>query len=100
VIVLPLIAAAVWVAIVRAREAGPPSPLTPTTSVGKLALGSLVLLVLVIATDAAVATSLPSGVVMFGLASLARWVRHDLGLLVVVPLTQGFFAMLLPILFE
>jgi len=102
-IVVPLIAAAIWMALIRTRETrenGQRSPLAPTSTVGMVALASLVLLVLVIATDAAVATTLPVGAVMFGLASFARWVRHDQGLLVLVPLTQGFFAMLLPLLFE
>lgn len=99
-IFVPLIVAAIWIAIIRGRENETTPPLAPTTTLGRLALGSLGLIVVVALADAAVIVTVPAGVVMIGLASLARWGHLDRGLLVLLPLTFGIFVVLLPLLFE
>jgi hypothetical protein len=70
------------------------------TTVGWIALLSLALVGVVAVTDASLFATLPVGVVMFGLASFARWVRHDTGLLLVLPLAFGLSIFVLPLLFE
>lgn len=70
------------------------------TTVGWIALLSLALLIVVAVTRASLAATLPAGVVMFGLASFARWIRHDAGLLLVLPLVFGLSVFVLPLLFE
>jgi hypothetical protein len=99
VIIVPVLVSVVWIALVRTRTGGRDEPLAPTTA-GGIAMLSLALVIVVAITDVSLAATLPAGVVMFGLASFARWVRHDTGLLLVFPLTVGLSVLVLPLLFE
>lgn len=99
-IVLPVLVSVIWIALARAREGGQAAPLVPTTTAGSVALASVALVIAVAVADAALAVTLPVGAVMLGLASFARWVRGDRGLLLVVPLVFGLSILTLPIFFE
>ena len=99
-IVVPVIASVIWIALARTRESGREAPLAPRTTVGRIALLSLALVIVVVLTDASLAATLPTGVVMFGLASFARLVQHDPGLLLVLPLVFGLSVFILPLFFE
>jgi hypothetical protein len=100
VIIVPVLVSVVWIALVRTRTGGRDEPLAPMTTAGGIAMLSLALVIVVAITDVSLAVTLPAGVVMFGLASFARWVRHDTGLLLVFPLTVGLSVLVLPLLFE
>jgi hypothetical protein len=100
VIVVAVIVSVVWITLARTRTSGREAPLAPITTVGWIALLSLALIGVVAITDASLAATLPVGAVMFGLASFARWVRHDPGLLLVVPIVLGLSVFVLPLLFE
>lgn len=97
---VPAIVSVIWISLARTRTSGRDEPLGPTTTVGSVALVSLALISVVALTDAALVATLPVGAVMFGLASFARWVRHDTGLLLVLPLVFGFSIVVLPLVFE
>jgi hypothetical protein len=100
VIVVPVILSVVWIALARSRTSGREAPLAPMTRVGWIALLSLALVIVVAVTGASLFATLPVGAVMFGLAVFARWVRHDAGLLLVVPLLCGVSVFVLPLIFE
>jgi hypothetical protein len=100
VIIVPVFVTVVWIALARTRTNGREAPLAPTTTAGWIALLSPALVIVVAITDVSLAATLPAGVVMFGLASFARWGRHDTGLLLVFPLTVGLSVLVLPLLFE
>lgn len=99
-IVVPVVVSVIWMAIARSRGDGPQAPLAPTTTVGIVALSSVLLVILVTLTDASLAVTLPTGIVMLGLGSFARWIRRDRGLLLVVPVVFGLSILLLPVFFE
>ena len=98
-IVVPVIVSVIWITLVQARGEGD-VPLAPMTTAGRIALGSVALVIVVALADASLAVTLPAGVVMLGLGSFARWGRHDPGLLLVLPLVFGASALALPMLFE
>jgi hypothetical protein len=100
VIIVPVFVTVVWIALARTRTDGRETPLAPTTTAGWIAMLSPALVVVVAITDVSLAATLPAGVAMLGLASFARWVRHDTGLLLVFPLTVGLSVLVLPLLFE
>lgn len=87
----------IWIALASRQSH---VPLAPTTSVGRLALASVALMIVVAVGDASMATTLPVGGVMLVLGSFARWGRHDRGLLLVLPVVFGLTALVLPIFFE
>lgn len=99
-IVVPVLVSVIWIAIARAREGGRETPFAPTTRAGSVALVSVALVIAVALTGASLAIAVAVGLVMLGLASFARWVRHDRGLLLVVPLVFGVSTLALPIFFE
>lgn len=99
-VVVPVIVSLVWIFVVRARSGGQATPFAPATPVGWLAVAATALVIAVAVADASLTVTLPVGFVMFGLASFARWVRHDPGLLIVVPLVFGLTILILPIAFE
>lgn len=104
-VLVPLVLAALWLAIERARQgarADPTdrAPLVPGTAVGRLALASLLLLIAVALASAAFAVALVAGAVMLVLASYARWGRHDRASLLVVPLVFGAWLVAVPVAIE
>lgn len=96
-IVVSVVISVIW--IVLASRQGD-APLAPTTIVGRVALASLSLMIAVVIANASWAATLPAGVVMLALGSFARWVRHDRGLLLVLPVVFGLTVLVLPIFFE
>ena len=99
-IVVPVLVSVIWIALARVRGGGQKAPLAPTTTAGSVALVSVALVIAVALADASLAVTVPVGAVMLGLASFARWVRRDRGLLLVVPLVLGLSILTLPIFFE
>ena len=99
-VVVPVLVSVIWIALARSRDRAREDPLVPSTTVGRMALASLALVIVVALADASLIATVPAGVVMLGLASLARWIQRDRGLLLVVPLAFGLSTLALPLLFE
>ena len=100
VLLVPTIISLVWIVLARSRANGRDDPLAPTTTVGRLALASLALMIVVVVANAAVVATVPAGFVMFAVGAFARWGRHDRGVLLVVPVVFGLTVLFLPIFFE
>jgi hypothetical protein len=102
VLLPPLVLALLAIVLVRAwqRHSGRMSAMAPRTLLGRIAVGSLALLVLVFATGAALAVTIPVGVTMLVLGAVAWWRDHDHGLLVTLPLVFGSWVLVVPLLFE
>lgn len=100
VILLPVAIALLWIAVARMRPSGRDAPLVPTTTVGGVALASVALVILVGLAHASLLAAVPAGIVMLVLAALARWVKGDRGLLLVLPFVSGCSVLVLPLLFE
>ena len=92
----------VWILVARTRERRPASepPLVPTTMLGRVALASLTLMILVVVSDVTLAVTIPAGAVMLALSAIARWGQLDPGLLLAFPLVFGLWVLVLPLLFE
>ena len=97
----PLIISLLWIVVARARRGDTPdaadqAPLAPPTAAGRLALASLFLMVVVVLAGASLATTVPVGVVMSGLATFARLGRGDRSTLLVLPLVFGVWLVVVP----
>jgi hypothetical protein len=102
VLLVPIVLAALAIVLVRARQrhSGRTSTMAPTTMLGRVAVASLALMILVIATGASLVVTLPVGVTMLGLGAVAWWRHHDHGLLLTLPLVFGSWVLVVPLLFE
>ena len=98
----PLLLAMVWTLMARAHErrSGGELPLAPATALGRIAVASLALVILVIVSDVALAVTIPVGAVMLALSAYARWGQRDRSLLLALPLVFGAWVLVLPLLFE
>jgi hypothetical protein len=105
VLLPPLIISLLWIIVARARRGNAPdaadqAPLIPPTTAGRLALASLSLMVVVVLAGASLATTLPVGVVMLGLATFARWGRGDRSTLLALPFVFGVWLVVVPSVIE
>jgi len=101
VLLPPLIISLLWIVVARARRGDTPDgavqePLAPSTAAGRLALASLSLMVVMILAGASLATTVPVGVMMLGLATFARLGRGDRSTLLALPLVFGVWLVVVP----
>lgn len=88
--------------LARSRDdaRGDTACMLPTSTVGRIALLSVALMILVAATNASLAVTVPAGIVMVALWLLARWGQRDRGLLLVLPLVFGLWILIVPFFLE
>jgi hypothetical protein len=92
----------VWILMTGAfdRRSGSERPMVPATTLGRVAVASLLLMILVAVADAIPAVTIPVGTTMLALSASARWGQCDRGLLLAFPLVFGSWVLVLPLLFE
>jgi hypothetical protein len=102
VLLAPLVLAVLAIVLVRARQrhSGRMSTMAPTTLLGHVAVASLALMILVVATGASLMVTIPAGGTMLVLGAVAWWRHHDHGLLLTLPLVFGAWVLVIPLLFE
>lgn len=101
-ILVPLLVAVLVIAIsaARQRQQGREPGMVPLTPLGRIAVASLALMILVVLAEASLVVTLPVGAAMLALAVLAWWRLRDHGLLLALPLVFGFWTLVVPPLFE
>ncbi len=102
VLLAPLVLAVLAIMLVRAaqRQSGRMSTMAPTTLLGRVAVASLALMILVAVTGASLVATIPVGMTMLALGSVAWWRHHDHGLLLTLPLVFGSWVLVIPLLVE
>ena len=101
-ILVPLLVAALVLAVAGARQRrhGRRQTLAPSTPLGRVAVGSLALMLVVALADASLLVTIPVGGVMLALTAWAWWGKRDHGLLLTLPLVFGVWTLAIPPLFE
>jgi hypothetical protein len=102
VLLAPLVLAVLAIMLVRAgqRHSGRKSTMAPTTLLGRVAVASLALMVLVAVTGASLVATIPVGMTMLALGAVAWWRQHDHGLLLTLPLVFGSWVLVIPLVLE
>lgn len=98
----PLVLAVLAIVLGRARprQSGQMSTMAPTTLLGRVAVASLALMVLVMVLGASLVVTIPVDVTMLALGAVARLRLHDHGLLLAIPLVFGAWVLVIPLFFE